>query len=50
MVGVSLPLPLGMIAADMPHSDNLGAVGVDEGGGWENKAIKHTRRRKLEVW
>lgn len=37
---VSLPLSLGMVAADMPHGDNVGAVGVGEGGRWENKAHK----------
>jgi len=35
LVGVSLPLSLGMVATDMSQDDNVGAIGVGEGGGWE---------------
>jgi len=34
LVGVSLPLSLGMVATDMSQDDNVGAMGVGEGGGW----------------
>ena len=47
LVGVSLPLPLGMVATDMSQGDNVGAGAVGEGGGWETK---NASGRKQEVW
>jgi len=41
-------LPLGMVATDMSKEDNVGAMGVGEGGGWGK--IKNPCGRKQEVW
>jgi len=47
-VGVPLPLSLGMVATDMSQDNNVGAMGVGEGGGWGK--IKNASGRKQEVW
>jgi len=47
-VGVPLPLLLRMVATDMSEDDNVGAMGVGEGGGWGK--IKNASGRKQEVW
>jgi len=46
LVGDSLPLPLGMVATDMPHSGNGGAGSSQGVGGWEIKNASG-RNRKL---